>query len=403
MSERYTRHRVVKSGPTLLVVEAQFRGWVHATFNSFLLEALYEGHPDHTLVFAAEPEHLGEVERLLARRLRPGADRIRFENLSTGPRNHPTRRQEFQVARDVLQLGRRLSAKAVICASASWAQLLGMSSYSAKSEDLGVIAVLHTHPAGFSARGLRGALSARIRRHILDYHSLLRGLLVFSESARAAATRLLRFKRLPIARVDPPYASSVGEARSRRPPRSESTTFGWLGNSGKGRMHQFLDTLRSMKSSGLVFDTVLVGYLNKALSEPDYSLFLEKPSTAMLDAVTYHELLSRVSHGILWSERENYDYRISAAFLDAVVAGVPGIYMATPFLEEFFCRFGECGVLCRNDDEMANEMAAACRGERESRGEIWHRNMRTATNALAPRVVGAQLKKVLRQWILPLE
>ncbi|MCM2317056.1 MAG: hypothetical protein NDJ92_18055 [Thermoanaerobaculia bacterium] len=378
----------------ILVAEAEFRGLVHATFNAGLLRAILAGWPGAAVRFLAEPRHLAEVERQVAARSPEALSRLAFAPLDVGRRYHPPRSQELAIGRRLMAEAEASGSRLVFLTSATWAQLVGMSLRRRPRSLSGVFCALHTQSISFRSRGLRGWLSASVRRLVIERMGPLSGFLAFSESARRTAERELGLRRLEVLHVDPPYDALPGV----RPPASRppgSVHIGWIGNTEKGPFARFVDLAREIRRQRPDCKFSLVGYLASPLSDEDAALFAEPPGREMLSAEDFAKRLSALSHAVIWSSAARYEYRISAAFLDAVVHRVPGIYSATPFLEEYFQRFGPCGMLCSTDEEVAAAIRAACLGEDHGERELWSQSFDRAAEALSPRTVGGSLREVI--------
>lgn len=382
----------------LLIVEAQFDGFVHATFNSYLVEAAHRAFPERRKVFVAETSHLEEVQHLLRSRLNRDLNGLDFKPIELGAREYPSRRQEFSIAGAIDRLAQVLGAGLILFTSASWTQLIGLCRLRRKQRAVPIVAFLHTHSAGFRVPGMRGALSAVVRRALLERFSPMRGVIVFSESGRRAAHAATRFKRISITKSDPPYGPAFGRVAASRAP-SARPTFGWLGNSAKGEFSDFLAAARRLRERSADFSLLLVGCVNRPLDELDSGLFAEQPSERMLSTERYQELMSKITHGVLWSRSEDYEHKISAAFLDAIVQGVPGVYMATPFLRECFARFGDCGILCASTEEMERGMEYICQGRDAGGRDAWSESMRRARAELSPEVVAPQFRALLERYL----
>lgn len=375
----------------ILVAEAEFRGLVHATFNAHLLEAICRGWPECVVRFLAEPRHVAEVERLVAERADGVRSSLSFGPLEIGARYHPPRAQELAIGRRLLEESGRCGARLLVLTSATWTQLLGMCLRPRPAKLAASFCALHTQAVAFRGSGARGWLSARLRRAALDRLGPLRGLLVFSESARRVAEREVGLRRRPVIRIDPPYARAAAPVA----PRREGVRIGWIGNTEKGPFSRFVEIAARARAETPECEFALVGYLAAPLAEADAALFVEPPSREMLASERFAERLAALSHAVIWSESSRYEYRISAAFLDAVAWRLPGIYFSTPFLEEFFARFGPCGRLCSSAAEMEAAIRAACRGEDRAERESWRRNLDRAAEALSPRHVGARLREAV--------
>jgi len=192
--------------------------------------------------------------------------------------------------------------------------------------------------------------------------------------------------------IDPPYRRPRRQSLERCSESRDRISVGWLGNTGKGRFLRFLRAARQIRAVHRDVSFHLVGYLNSQVDEEDLRVLAEAPKQEMLPGEKYEDLLSRLDVAVLWSEASSYEHRISAAFLDALVRGVPGIYMETPFLREFFSRFGACGVLCRSDDELEFQLKSFCAGENPIDSTQWQENLRFAAEQILPKNVAPQLR-----------
>lgn len=382
---------------TVLVVEAEFEGYTHATFNSFFLEAVHYAFPECTVIFAAEPRHLDEVQRALFLRGIDDKPLVHCRVLATGRREGPSREQEFRIAKEVASLARSTGADLMLITSATWTQLLRLSLAGWTGALPPTIVALHSHADYFESRGLRGRLTAALRRTALDRVSPICGLVVFSAHARLAAEGVLRLRRVPVVQVDPPYGPGVRRVVGATRTRGAGPTLGWLGRSSKGDVSSFAGVARRVKQRHPDARFLLVGSYSGEVSETDLCAFSVRPSQSMLNTEQYCSMLSELTHGVLWARGSDYQNRISAAFLDAIVNAIPGIYLSSPFLEEFFRRFGECGVLCASEEEMEAAIVRACRGEDEPLYPVWKQNMERARTALAPSAVGAELRQKIRE------
>lgn len=385
----------------ILFVEAQFRGFIHATFNSCVLETLSRAFPDAELTFAAEARQQAEVRTLIEAREpwpRAGLD---FAELEIGPDCYATRSQEWAVSRRILDLAARRRCDLVVLASATWAQMLGLSFARRPPGLAGVVACLHDHPAMFRAQGAKGALSATVRRILFDHASPLRGFVCFSEAARRAAIVALRPRKVAIRSIDPPYRRLAAAATPAAAERRPGFRIGWLGNTGKGNFARFVEVAHRARQLHPEVEFRLAGYASLPLGDNALALFAEPPSRDLISSERLEAILASLDYGVLWTDSSNYEYRISAAFLDAVVRDLPTLCLRTVFLEEFFARHGRCGELCDSEDDLERAILRVAAAAGDAVPPELRANLRRASAAIHPAAVAPELRAAIRT-LLPI-
>jgi len=178
-------------------------------------------------------------------------------------------------------------------------------------------------------------------------------------------------------------------------------TFGFFGVTLNKGFERFL-----LFSSGLMkeFPDVrfaLIGYVNHPLGRDEILAQIENVSIQPMPPRQYASAANGVRYAVGLADPDDYRLRASAAFLDALAFGKPGIYLRNPYIEYYFQKFGDIGYLCNSADEVEATAREICRSFPTERYQEQSNNCVRAAKTLQPEIIANDFRAIINNLPQP--
>ncbi|HEX9656976.1 MAG TPA: glycosyltransferase [Bacteroidota bacterium] len=189
-------------------------------------------------------------------------------------------------------------------------------------------------------------------------------------------------------------------ARSDASPRNE-IAFGFFGVTLNKGFERFLSFSRVLKKEFPDVRFALIGYVNHPLESQENVAQIENLSTRPMSPGQYASVANGVCYAVGLANPDDYRLRASAAFLDALAFGKPGIYLRNPYIEHYFERFGDIGYLCNSTDEVEDTAREICRSFPRERYHVQMTNCVRAANTLTPEMIATDFRTIVSNLTRP--
>lgn len=372
-------------------VEPVCTGFSHAHVNAALLATVRLAWPDEAVVFTAEPAHLDAVRGYLDAN---SVHSVELRALDHGrisyPRTPLDKAAVLPFCMRILSAARRDGATRVLLTASYTPHLLFLDLLTRTTHrDIPVLAIAHSlmqnllHAGGPRwlprlADVLRRSRSGRLRVCV-PADCIRRRAIELVPDANVAAIDLAYFfpDTVPVPPAPPPLRLGFLGVGSRR--------------KGIDLFYRLAAELTATHEPG-AFAFELVGRIEDAPS-PEWAnapVSAER-SGRLLTEAERSARLSRLHVAVFPYLAAEYELVASAAFLDAVAAGIPVLAMRTPYFEEQFARFGDIGELCDSYDTL-KAAAGRCLGDTGAHWSARRRNLLAARAAFSPETLAPQLR-----------
>lgn len=338
----------------ILSVEPLCHGLEHARVNAALLRALQLACPGEAVVFLSEASHGEAVRSHLAG---SGPDPVGIDVLPRRRDRNDTRAVaragEFLFARYLVREAQRRGARLLVLTAVNTPILYFLSRILRKNPGAPpVLAVAHSlmqnltcEPTSWLARhmGLRRTLAgldpARLR------------VVVPGASVRASAIRRAPETAAALAALDLGYDFPPRTGPERR--LAAPLRLGFLGVATRRKgIDTFYRLARAIPAELASF--VVVGMLQDRPAPGPQPDRVEVPCPdRFLDQAERERLMAGLHYAVFPYQAAEYELVASAAFLDALAAGLPVLALRNAYFDHQFERLGDIGYLCADEDELA--------------------------------------------------
>jgi hypothetical protein len=343
-----------------MVVEPQFKGPVHSSFNGGLLLTAHLAFPEARTVFFGEREQVHWVRDAVGHLAPDPAPDVEWRVIRVPGalrRIGRVRRALAEAGCFLRALGRARRRRARLVLFCSLPRL-GAATLKLFARWVcprtAILAVVHDIGALLPSAGGRRTAAARL------YHRLLR--LAPPANLRFVAPTLLAHREL--ATADPALARQFTPLPLPYPWQRESAAvpgtrprgalrFGLIGGGSRERLEPFCRLARDLKSRFPAAEFILAGHLTGAARElgEDLAVLDDAPEEPLvLDRLA--RSIDTLDYAVWIGTSGTYRWRLSASFLDALSHVKPSLALATPYSSFLFETMGDIGYLCTDYDAL---------------------------------------------------
>ncbi len=368
----------------------------HAQYNAALLFMGMLAFPEDRVIFIGEEEHCHWVRMNLFAVDSSAAEKVEWRFIQLVPNDAPYfkgTKERISLYRRPLSAANEIPSRAVVyCSTAIKGLIILKLLMHLRDPRCPVLAVFHNQlprllpyeHSPFSLNQLRIMFS-------IPCPSSLR-FVALGKSIFDYLIRLDQKLNMQFVHFDLPRMTEKG---GRHATTGKEITFGFFGVTLNKGFEKFLTFSRAMAKEHSNARFALVGYVNNPLELKDDVAGIENISTVPMSPEHYASAANKVVYAVGLANPGDYRLRASAAFLDALAFGKPGIYLRNPYIEYYFERFGDIGYLCNTTDEVEGTAAAICRSFPNERYQNQVANCLHAAAMLTPESIAVDFKTIV--------
>ena len=200
--------------------------------------------------------------------------------------------------------------------------------------------------------------------------------------------------------IDLPYLWAREPSETNLLRRPGVVTFGFFGRAREETLVELEGLARNIKERGLAARFKVVGFIKEAeaLRSRGASQLVEVGSKP-LSIEEFDHVADSVDYALWLRSSDEYRFRASASFLDALAYLKPVVALPSPFVEYGFREMGDIGYLARSSEEAAGIVAELAGDFPADRYALQCRNMALGRRRFEPSTVGAGLRSLeARLW-----
>lgn len=385
----------------VVVVEPQFKGAVHASFNAGLLLTAHLAFPQAPIVFLGDRDQVRWVRDALGHLAPDAAPEVEWGVIQVPGalrRLGRIRRTLAEVGGFLRALGRarRRHARLVLFCSLPRIGAVTLVLFARRiCPRTVVLAVVH------DVGGLLPSVSDLRTAAARLYHRVLR--LAPPANLRLVAPTALAHREL--AAVDPalarlftplplPYPWRRCESPADLRPRAGGALrFGLIGAGSPDRLEPFCRVARDLKRRFPEARFVLVGHLTEAARDLGEQIaILDDAPEEPLPLDRLARSIDALDYAVWIGTSETYRWRLSASFLDALSHVKPSLALETPYSSFMFETMGDIGYLCADPDDLTATAERLLEDFPRERYARQCANIAERRSSLAPTTVAAILR-----------